>query len=59
MSATACTSGGVSLSIADCVRVVATPVVPDPEVGALSMTSLGLKDCAGTQKASNFSRCWP
>jgi type IV pilus assembly protein PilE len=59
LSATTCEVAGVALSIADCVRVAATPVRSDPQVDVLSMTSLGVKDCAGTAKASNFERCWP
>lgn len=46
---------GVTLSIADCVRVIATPVVPDAQAGTLRMTSTGIKDCTG---GSTPSVCW-
>lgn len=45
----------VTLSIADCVRVIATPVVPDAQAGTLRMTSTGTKDCTG---GSTPSVCW-
>ena len=47
-------SSGGSLSIADCVQVIATPIKPDVEAGSLRMTSTGDKDCTGT----NLSVCW-
>lgn len=59
LSAAACTVGGATLSIADCVNVIATPVKADPQVGALSMSSSGVKDCTGTSRSTNFSLCWP
>lgn len=49
-------------SVADakvCIRVVATPVKADPEVGNLMLFSTGKKDCTGTAKTTNFARCWP
>jgi type IV pilus assembly protein PilE len=59
LSAGLCTANGANLSIADCVQVTATPVMPDPEVGTLSMTSGGVRDCGGTARTSNTSLCWP
>ena len=59
LSAGLCASGGADLSIADCVRVTATPVQADPEVGALAMTSNGIKDCSGTASSANSKLCWP
>ncbi len=59
LSAAACTVGGSTLSIADCVNVTATPVNADPQVGALSMSSTGVKDCTGTSRSTNSSLCWP
>jgi type IV pilus assembly protein PilE len=44
----------VGMSIRDCVVVMATPAQSDPEVGTLSLTSLGEKSCSGTER----SRCW-
>lgn len=56
LSADACPNGAGTLSIADCVRVIATPVVvgSDPEANALRMMSTGTKDCSGT----NQTVCW-
>lgn len=55
MSADTCPDGsGGTLSIADCVRVIATPIKADPEAGNLRMTSTGSKDCTGTKT----SLCW-
>jgi type IV pilus assembly protein PilE len=59
MTADACPSGSTTMSIAECVRVVATPVKPDPEVAVLRMTSTGVKDCTGTASSTNPSLCWP
>jgi type IV pilus assembly protein PilE len=56
LSANACPGG---LSIADCVQVVATPVVPDPQVNILTMTSTGTRACTGTASTTNFKLCWP
>jgi type IV pilus assembly protein PilE len=47
-------NAGGTLSIADCVRVVATPIKPDPDAGNLRITSTGTKDCTGT----NTTVCW-
>jgi type IV pilus assembly protein PilE len=55
LSANACPG----LSIADCVQVVATPVVPDLQVNVLTMTSTGTKACTGTASTTNFKLCWP
>lgn len=60
LSANACTnSGGTALSMKDCVQLVATPKEADSEVGNLTVSSTGSKDCTGTSKATNFSLCWP
>lgn len=54
LSADTCPTGGGTLSIAECVRVVATPVVSDPAAGSLRITSTGQKDCTGTKP----DLCW-
>ena len=55
LSADTCPDGaGGSLSIADCVRVIASPLRADTEAGSLRMTSTGSKDCTGTRA----SVCW-
>lgn len=56
LSADACptSTAGVTLSIAECVRVIATPIGTDAEAGSLRMTSTGFKDCDGTKPAV----CW-
>lgn len=55
LSADVCPDGaGGTLSIADCVRVIAAPIQPDPDAGSLRMTSTGTKDCTGT----NSTVCW-
>ncbi|WP_414988277.1 type IV pilin protein [Acidovorax sp.] len=59
LSATTCTVGGNTLSIAECVKVVATPIGSDPKVGNLEMMSNGTKDCTGTARSTNFNLCWP
>ncbi|MEG0556859.1 MAG: type IV pilin protein [Comamonas sp.] len=60
LSATACPDGsGGSLSIASCVKAVATPIRADPAVNALEMTSSGTKTCTGTASTSNPRLCWP
>jgi type IV pilus assembly protein PilE len=54
---------GTNLSIADCVRVVATPRDPgsDPVVNVLQMTSTGVKTCTGSASGdpNRFRLCWP
>lgn len=59
LSAKRCGAGGTAtLSLQECVQVVATPRGPDPKVGDLRMTSSGLKDCSGS--TGPMSRlCWP
>lgn len=58
LTATTCPGAGSgTLSIASCVKVVATPVKSDPKVANLEMTSSGLKTCTGT--TTNKSLCWP
>jgi type IV pilus assembly protein PilE len=60
LSANACTvSGGTPLSMKECVQLVATPKQADSEVGNLTFTSTGSKDCTGSAKTTNFSLCWP
>ena len=59
VSADTCPSGAGTLSIADCVRVTATPVKADPQVGALQLTSTGTKTCTGTAASTNPKLCWP
>ena len=54
LSADVCPAGAGTLSIADCVRVIAIPVATDAEAGTLRMTSTGSKDCTGTK----ISVCW-
>jgi type IV pilus assembly protein PilE len=55
LQADTCPDGGTgTLSIADCVRVVAIPRQSDPEAENLWMTSTGAKDCTGTKT----SICW-
>lgn len=59
LEADTCPSGAGTLSIAECVRVVATPVKADPEVGSLRMMSTGTKDCTGTAASTKPALCWP
>ncbi|HCX82717.1 MAG TPA: pilus assembly protein PilE [Rhodoferax sp.] len=57
LSAETCdASGGGTLSIAECVRVIATPTRAgsDPDASSLRLTSTGVKDCTG----SKASVCW-
>lgn len=56
LSADVCPSdtAGTTLSIAECVRVIATPIGSDTDAGSLRMTSTGTKDCTG----SNTTVCW-
>ncbi|AVS62990.1 pilus assembly protein PilE [Paracidovorax avenae] len=56
LSATTCSS---TLTLSDCVKVVASPVKSDPAVGDLSMTSTGVKSCTGTASSTNPKLCWP
>ncbi len=55
LSAGVCDATVGTLSIADCVRVIATPVVTDAKAGTLRMTSTGIKDCTG---GTTPSVCW-
>lgn len=48
-----------TLTIDLCVRVAATPIVADPVVGTLQMTSTGTKTCTGTASSGNPKLCWP
>lgn len=58
LTAEACTS---TISIAECINVVATPRVTEEKVGNLSIQSSGTKTCtAGSNGATpTFSLCWP
>lgn len=60
LTATVCPgSGNNTLSIANCVKLVATPIRTDAAVGNLEITSSGTKSCTGTASSSNFRLCWP
>lgn len=61
LSADVCPSSSGTLSIAECVRVVATPTGADSNVGALSITTTGTKACAAPPSGVTpaFSLCWP
>lgn len=59
LSAKTCAAGAGTLSIGECVTVVATPIRPDPKVGDLEMASNGTKNCTGTAKFTDFKLCWP
>ncbi|MDH4446331.1 MAG: type IV pilin protein [Acidovorax sp.] len=60
LEAGTCSDGASgTLSIADCVRVTAIPRRADTEVGTLSLTSTGAKDCTGTAATTNRKLCWP
>lgn len=43
----------------ECVKITATPTGSDPQVGALSMTSSGMKSCTGTAATTEPNLCWP
>jgi type IV pilus assembly protein PilE len=47
---------GGNFSIRDCVLLTATPTRSDPAVGALTLTSTGVKGCA---VSTNMRLCWP
>lgn len=66
IEANACPNGsGGSLSVAECIRVVALPRGADSKVGSLSITSSGTKACTDSASvdiadtSSNFKLCWP
>lgn len=60
LTATVCPgSGNNTLSIANCVKLVATPIRTDSAVGNLEITSSGTKSCTGTAASSNLRLCWP
>jgi len=56
LSASAC---GGTISVADCIKVTATPVHDDPKVANLEMNSLGEKSCTGTAASTQPRLCWP
>ncbi len=58
LSASVCNAGDADSTLRDCVKVTATPVQSDPEVGSLSMSSTGVKSCTGTAGSSS-PQCWP
>lgn len=54
LSSRPCTDA--SLDTTECVRLVATPATPDPQVGDLVLDSIGpTRSCSGPNKAL----CWP
>ena len=60
LSANTCTNTlGAPVSLKDCVQLVATPKQADSQVGDLTVTSTGSKDCTGSVKTTTFSLCWP
>jgi type IV pilus assembly protein PilE len=60
LSATNCPDGsGGTLSIATCVKAVATPIRSDPAVNVLELTTSGSKTCTGSAASSNPRLCWP
>lgn len=60
LEASTCPDGASgTLSIADCVLVLAIPKQADPVVGTLTLTSTGVKSCTGTALSSNRKLCWP
>ena len=61
LSADVCPTSTGTLSIAECVRVVATPTGNDSIVGTLSITSTGTKACTppASGNTPTFSLCWP
>lgn len=44
-----------STNLKECVQLTATPSQSDPAVGKLYLSTLGVKDCDGTNK----QLCWP
>jgi type IV pilus assembly protein PilE len=59
LSAGTCPAGTTTLSIQECVQVIATPIVADAVVGNLRMTSTGDKTCTGSASSADFKLCWP
>lgn len=62
LSAMPCPNGAGTISTADCIQAVATPVATgsDPRVGELRITSTGTKTCEfATAGQANFRLCWP
>ena len=56
LKAEACpASGSYTPTVKECIKVVASPVINDPLVGDLSLTSTGVKDCTGSAKSSQIS----
>jgi len=56
LSADTCPDGaGGTISIADCVRVIASAIKTDAEAGDLWATSTGTRDCTG---GTNPAVCW-
>ena len=58
LSADTCSSTQL---ITECVKLTATPTRTDAAVGALSLTSTGVKSCTGVASTSDtkFKLCWP
>ena len=59
LGAEACPGTGGNLNLNECIRLVATPKVPDAAAGNLRITSTGTKDCTGTAAATSPKVCWP
>ena len=56
LSADTCSS---TQSITECVKLTATPTRTDATVGALSLTSTGVKACSIASTDAKFRLCWP
>lgn len=53
------TGTGAERSEKSCIKLIATPVIADPKVDKLSITTLGAKGCTGPANSTNFPLCWP
>lgn len=56
LSASRCSN---TITLADCVKVTATPQFTDTAVNVLEVTSTGTKTCTGTASSTNAKLCWP
>lgn len=56
LSASRCSN---TITLADCVKVTATPQFTDNAVNVLEVTSTGTKTCTGTASGGNVKLCWP
>lgn len=59
LSSSACSTGGNTQPLNECIQLTATPVSSDPKVGNLTLSSNGVKSCSGTASSSNPALCWP